>query len=105
GRMRLLRKHKDSWSLASMIPALFVLGLLAGPLASYFSTPLRWAFAAALCLYAALVGFVSLLIALRRGNLFLLGWLPLVFLTIHVACGWGFLLEAVLGISPARRGS
>ena len=77
GRIRLLRKHPDTFSPGSMVPLVFVLGLIAGGLASL---ALAWlgdglairltaaAFAGVLALYAAIVLGTSLAIAARIGR-------------------------------------
>jgi succinoglycan biosynthesis protein ExoA len=98
GRMRLLRKHPSSLSLPSLLPALFVLGLITGPVLGYFWGPLGVAFALALAFYAALVLGASLAIAARAGMRPLLPWLPCVFVTVHLGCGWGLLREALGGL-------
>jgi hypothetical protein len=96
--MRLLRKHPATLSLSSLVPALFVLGLLAGPVAGCLSAPLALAFAGALALYAVVVLGASLAVAARPGKRRLLPWLPGVFLMIHLGCGWGLLREALSGL-------
>ncbi|MBI1915855.1 MAG: glycosyltransferase family 2 protein [Planctomycetes bacterium] len=101
GRVRLLRKHPETFSLSSMIPALFMLGLTVGAVGSWFSPALAVAFAAVLVLYAGVVAGVSLCIALRHRQGRLLPLLPLVFLAVHLGCGWGVLRESL----SVRRGN
>lgn len=98
GRIRLLRKHPGTFSPVSMIPLVFVIGLLAGGLASLVWTWIAVAYAAGLTLYAAIVLGASATIALRQGQPSLLALLPPVFATIHVASGAGMAIEL------ARRG-
>jgi succinoglycan biosynthesis protein ExoA len=93
GRVRLLRKHPDTFSVSGFLPAAFVLGLLAGPLLVWLSLWLGVMYGSALLLYASLVGAVSVLSAVRARDTRLLPWLPLVFLTIHVGAGCGILQE------------
>lgn len=93
GRMRLLRKHRDTFSWGTMVPLVFVAGLLAGLPLSYAAPWLKVLYAAALTVYGAAVLVVSLSIGLRRGNMALLPRLPFVFATIHLGCGAGMLLE------------
>jgi succinoglycan biosynthesis protein ExoA len=101
GRVRLLRKHPDTFSISSMVPALFVLGLMAGAALSCFSSVLAIAYAAVLTLYASVVAGVSAGIAIRERQVSLLALLPLVFVAVHLGCGWGVLRESV----SLRRGS
>jgi succinoglycan biosynthesis protein ExoA len=100
GRMRLLRKHPDTLSAGTLVPGLFVAGVLLGLAPALL---LRWfapAYVAILVAYAIIVVGGSLAIALKRRSLGLLPWLPLVFVTIHVAAGTGTLLELLLPLAP-----
>jgi polysaccharide deacetylase family protein (PEP-CTERM system associated) len=93
GRVRLLRKHPDTFSVACFVPALFLLGLIAGGLLSICNTWLAMVYAGVLSLYAATVGLTSVTIALRARDVRSLPWLPLVFATIHVGAGTGIWRE------------
>jgi succinoglycan biosynthesis protein ExoA len=93
GRVRLLRKHRDTFTLGGFVPALFVLGLLFGPLIAVFGKWPAILYLAGLAIYAATVVIVSSVIAIRHRSLPLLPWLPLVFGTIHCGAGAGILLE------------
>jgi succinoglycan biosynthesis protein ExoA len=101
GRVRLLRKHPETFSFGCLVPAAFVLGVLLGPAAACLSPWLAGLYAGALGLYALVVALSSLLIARRARDPRLLPWLPLVFLAIHVGAGAGILLEGA--IAAARR--
>jgi GT2 family glycosyltransferase len=102
GRVRLLRKHRATFSVPSVVPALFVAGLVAGPAAACLSPWLAAAFAAALAAYAllVLVGSLHALAGARR--LSLLPWLLVVFPAIHLGTGYGALREMLRG--RGRRG-
>lgn len=93
GRVRLLRKHRETFSLGSMLPAAFTAGCLAGLPLGFISPWLAGVYLATLALYAAAVLAASAAIAFRPGNHRLLPWLPLVFLTVHLGSGVGALLE------------
>ena len=93
GRMRLLRKHPETFSVACLIPILFLLGLFAGPLLALFSPVLATFYQASLALYGALVIAVSGHLALARRDARLVLFLPFVFPTIHLATGAGGVLE------------
>jgi succinoglycan biosynthesis protein ExoA len=93
GRMRLLRKHRDTFSWGTMVPLVFVAGVLAGLPLSFAAAWLKLLYGAALSAYAAIVVFVSLAIGARRGRAALLPWLPPVFAAIHFGLGTGMLWE------------
>jgi len=101
GRMRLLRKHPDTFSPAAFLPAAFLCGVAAGPLAAVWHPLLALAYAGALGLYALTVLLFSFALCVRRRDLALLPWLPLVFAAVHAGAGWGVLWEAVAGRTPA----
>jgi len=94
GRVRLLRKHPDTFSIGSLLPAAFTAGCIVGLPLSFVSGWLATAYLATLGVYAVAVLAASAAIGLRSGNRRLLPWLPLLFLTIHLASGTGALLEA-----------
>jgi succinoglycan biosynthesis protein ExoA len=100
GRVRLLRKYPETFSPGGFVPAAWVAGLLAGPLASLAWAPLWWVYTGAVALYLALVLATSAAIAWRRREPTFLGWLPLVFLTVHTGAGWGVLREWSRGVAP-----
>ncbi len=99
GRVRLLRKHPTTFSLSCFLPALFVLGVLLGPLAAALSSALALLYGGALGLYALVVLLTSLSIAVKARDLRLLPWLPLAFLAIHFGAGGGILAEVVYGLA------
>ena len=95
GRVRLFRKHPETFSAGGFIPALWLVGLLAGPLASLAWPPLWWVYGGVLAVYAAAVLAASVQIALKQRKLPLLTWLPLTFPTIHAGAGWGVIRECL----------
>ena len=97
GRMRLLRKHPETFSVPGFVPAGFVLGLLSGPVLAWLSPWLATIYLGTLALYTVIIAIVSLSIALRSGNLRLLPWLPAVFPTIHISTGAAILRELTAG--------
>jgi hypothetical protein len=104
GRVRLLRKHPDTFSIACFVPGAFLLGLLLGPLLGLLSSWLLLAYAGVVGLYAVAVVVATLGCAAGRRDRALLPWLPLVFVTIHLGAGWGIVTELIAGRrpSPAR---
>jgi len=102
GRVRLLRKHPETFSPGGFIPAAWVAGLALGPLAGILWPPLWWVYDGLVALYASAVLATSASLALRRREPRFLGWLPMVFLTVHAGSGWGVLAELFGGACDAR---
>jgi polysaccharide deacetylase family protein (PEP-CTERM system associated) len=103
GRVRLLRKHPETFSAACFIPAAFLVGLAVGPALAGCSPWLAAAYLGAVGLYALAVLLTSATLALRAGDVRLLPWLPLVFAAIHGGAGAGILQEAAAGWLRRRR--
>jgi succinoglycan biosynthesis protein ExoA len=102
GRVRLFRKHPETFSSGMVPPTLFVAGLVAGLPLSLASDVLASVYAGGLLVYAAGVLGVSAWSAARTRRPALFFWLPPVFFTIHFAAGAGMLAE---WIRPTRRPS
>jgi len=96
GRIRLARKHPQTVSIGSLIPALFLLGVVLGPVAALLWWPLGVVYFSVLGLYVATVLIVSAATALRLKSWRLVPKLPPVFGVIHAACGWGVLREVLV---------
>jgi hypothetical protein len=102
GRARLLLKHPNTFSIPSLVPAVFLLALAGSFVLGLFAPP----FAALFCLtalaYGLAVSLGGVAVALRRQVLQLAPLMPAVFVSIHVGAGWGVLT----GLAPAllRRG-
>ena len=107
GRIRLWRKHPETFSLKTLIPGVFVTGLVAGPILPLIEPRLLIVYWSCLLLYLVVVLLVSAEIAVRRCDWRLMAWLPAVFATIHVSAGVGILQETLVGalrsLWPARR--
>ena len=103
GRVRLLRKHPETFSPGGFIPAAWLAGLWLGPLLPGLAA-LWWVYGGASPLICRSSLATSAAIAVRRREPRLLGWLPLVFLTVHAGSGWGVIAElaAVKGLRPPR---
>jgi polysaccharide deacetylase family protein (PEP-CTERM system associated) len=102
GRVRLLRKHPETFSLACFVPAAFLVGLAVGPVLAAYSSWLGAAYAGVVGLYALAVLLTGVYLALRAGDGRLLPWLPLVFAAIHGGAGVGILQEVVAGRKRRR---
>jgi succinoglycan biosynthesis protein ExoA len=97
GRVRLLRKHPDSFSVAGFVPAAFLAGVVFGPLFACWSAWLGALYAGVLGAYALAVLSCSVALAVRARELALLPLLPPVFLAVHFGAGVGLWWEALTG--------
>jgi len=97
GRIRLLRKHVDTFSFKTLIPAIFVAGLPIGAICSWFSSWLGLVFWSAVGFYALAIIVATLFAARVAGNWRAIAWLPCVFFIIHFASGTGQWIEFVSG--------
>jgi succinoglycan biosynthesis protein ExoA len=97
GRVRLLRKHSDTFSLPGFVPAAFVAGVVLGPLLATWSALLGMLYLCVLGVYAAMLLLTSASLSLRRRDIRLLPVLPWVFLAIHTGAGTGVWCELLLG--------
>jgi succinoglycan biosynthesis protein ExoA len=97
GRVRLLRKHPETFGLGCFVPAAFVAGLVIGAAVSWLSPWLAALYVGVAGLYVLLVILTSLFLTVKARDLRLLPWLPLVFPAIHLGAGSGILLELLAG--------
>jgi glycosyltransferase involved in cell wall biosynthesis len=102
GRVRLLRKHPDTFSLPGFLPAIFLAGLVAGLLLALWLPALAWFTLATFAIYAAVIGLFSVAVSLRRGEPALLPLLPLVLVTIHAGAAVGVWWEALASFPAVR---
>jgi succinoglycan biosynthesis protein ExoA len=94
GRRRLMRKHPDAFSISQLAPAAFLLWLVVGGIGSTLSRPFALVFACSLAGYVLAVLYFSLAAGRRYGLAhFLVG--PLIYPTIHLGLGAGFLTESL----------
>jgi glycosyltransferase involved in cell wall biosynthesis len=92
GRARLAAKHLRSITLPALVPPLWVLWLVAGPLLCLAYPPLLWVYGGLLLLYAAVVLAVSAKLAVRQPAAVGVR-IPLVFVGIHFGFAYGFWRE------------
>jgi succinoglycan biosynthesis protein ExoA len=97
GRFRLARKHRETLSLGTLIPVLFVTTLPTLAIVGIFSQAAFYLFAGAMLLYGVVVGGVSFVLAVKHGWRYL-PLLPAILFTIHSGLGIGFLMELVRAI-------
>jgi succinoglycan biosynthesis protein ExoA len=94
GRLQLLRKHPETFSVLPLVPGMFVAGVFLGPLAALVWPPLGIVYLSVLLIYALIVLAFSAAnsrrIGIRERIL-----LPPVFATVHLGSGVGQLWELV----------
>jgi succinoglycan biosynthesis protein ExoA len=89
GRVCLFRKHPETFTIGSFVPALFWLGVLFGWIGG-FRWPVLWlAYFGALGLYGVVILLGVVLIAFSHKQIRLLPLLPLILVTIHLASATG----------------
>jgi succinoglycan biosynthesis protein ExoA len=103
GRMRLFRKHPDTFSLGSFAPALWLAGLFLGPLAGLAYVPLWWIYLGSVAIYLAAVVSASIQVAWQHCEARFLLLAPVVLVTVHAGTGWGVLGEALKTYPALRR--
>jgi succinoglycan biosynthesis protein ExoA len=103
GRVRLLRKHPETFSVPGFVPAAFLAGLVIGPLAGLLYPLLMGVYVGIVALYLILVLLSSMVVSMRHRDVRLLPMLPLVFATVHLGAGAGVWLEVVDGWRVVRQ--
>jgi succinoglycan biosynthesis protein ExoA len=97
GRVRLFRKHRETFTVPCFLPAAFMLGVFAGPALAWMSPWLAGAYLGVLGLYALVLLLAGLFMGFKAWDFRLIGWLPPVFLAIHCGAGTGLLQEIMVG--------
>jgi len=98
GRMRLLRKHPETFTVPGFLPAAFVLWLVIGAAAATLVPAVLPLYGATVTAYALIVCATALVLCVRARTLALLPRLLPVFATIHVGAGTGILYESIAGV-------
>jgi len=92
GRFRLARKHPETLSVSTLLPALFTGGMPLLGILSILSSPIFLLFLGILGIYILMILGGSIAISLRNGLRYL-PFLPLIYPAIHIGLGSGFLQE------------
>jgi succinoglycan biosynthesis protein ExoA len=100
GRVRLFRKHHESFALGSFLPAMFWLGVFVGWTGGFLWPILWFVYFGILALYAGAILAESVLISITQKQLRLLYLLPVILLTIHLASAMGVFRELIV---PSKR--
>jgi succinoglycan biosynthesis protein ExoA len=93
GRARLLVKHPDTFAVAPLVPAIFLVTLAASFALGLVAPPFAGLFCLTVLAYCWTVIVAALSLGVRGRALRLTPILPIVFLSIHVGAGWGVLRE------------
>lgn len=102
GRMRLARKHPETFSIKSFLPGLFVIGCIVGLGLALVWPWTRLFYLGVLLTYALIVLGTSIVVSIRQRKLSILPWLPLVFIAIHFGAGFGVVREIISGTKPRK---
>jgi len=97
GRVRLLRKHADTFSLNSLMPAMFLAFLIFGGIAMCLLPILRIPYFALAGTYLAIILAFSVMLSAKAKKIQLLWMMPCVFGAIHFGAAWGSLKELMFG--------
>ena len=109
GRCRLLRKHKDIFSIFTIVPSFFAAGVMLLPVLlaliafDFFPFLMAWPLIVCLFIYIFLVLTQSITLSIRHGW-HLLMLLPRIYSTIHFGLGMGFLWELFARNAGGRKG-
>ncbi|MEW5924655.1 MAG: glycosyltransferase family 2 protein [Candidatus Zixiibacteriota bacterium] len=94
GRFRLAAKHPGSLSIGTLVPVCITLGIPLLAILALIFRPISGPFWGVTGLYLLGILFWSALISVEKGIKYLY-YLPLIYLSIHVGLGFGFVWEAV----------
>lgn len=98
GRMRLLRKWPETFTVPGFVPAAFVVWLVIGAAAALLAPACAVFYGSTLIAYALAVCLTSLFLCVRTRGFTLLPRLLPIFATIHLGAGIGILHEALAGL-------
>ncbi|MDR2441336.1 MAG: glycosyltransferase family 2 protein [Planctomycetaceae bacterium] len=103
GRIKLFRKHRETFSLKSFGLGFFVLGVILGLLLCWIHPVLSNIYVFVLCLYIFTVLIESVRITILNRHFAVLFFLPIVFISIHFGFGFGILCEFLGGFQKHLR--
>ncbi|MDR0610705.1 MAG: glycosyltransferase family 2 protein [Planctomycetaceae bacterium] len=104
GRVKLFRKHRETFSLKSFGLGFFVLGVIFGFVFCWFHPVLFYVYFSILGFYIFTVLAESVRITILNRRLGVLFFLPIVFAAIHFGFGFGILREFLGGAKKHHRG-
>ncbi len=97
GRVRLMKKHPETFSIKSMLPACFVVFALLGGMLSLLFSVLTPFYLGGMGVYLSVVLVVSVGLAMEHRRAAFLAMVPMVFAAIHFGAGYGIIKELVMG--------
>ncbi len=103
GRVRLLQKHGGGLTLGTVAPAIFVAGILGGPVACAAFPRLWVVYVVAICAYLVLTSLEAFRLGLCSGNLKVVPLIPIVLWVVHFGSGSGLLAEGICGVRQHNR--
>jgi succinoglycan biosynthesis protein ExoA len=102
GRVKLFRKHRETFSLKSFGLGFFVFGIILGLLLCWIHPVLLGVYVSVFCFYLLAVLLESIRIAILKRRFAILFLLPIVFAAIHFGFGFGILREFLGGFQKRR---
>ncbi|MDR0336972.1 MAG: glycosyltransferase family 2 protein [Planctomycetaceae bacterium] len=102
GRVKLFRKHRETFSLKSFGLGFFVFGVILGLLSSWFHVLLLSFYIFVLGFYILAILCESIRITILNCRFVLLFFLPIVFVAIHFGFGFGILCEFLRGLQKGN---
>ncbi|MDR2115257.1 MAG: glycosyltransferase family 2 protein [Planctomycetaceae bacterium] len=98
GRVKLFRKHRETFSLKSFGLGFFVFGVIFGLLFCWVYPVLFNIYVSVFCFYIFVILFESIRITILNHRFSILFFLPIVFPAIHFGFGFGILCEFLRGL-------
>lgn len=95
GRVRVARKHPETWGWGFLIPALLVLYLVVGGILASLFSPVALLYLMGLGVYVVALAAAGLGSAIANHDAGLLFRVPVVLATVHLGAGWGSLVELI----------
>lgn len=93
GRVRLLRKHPETFGLGSFLPLIFLLGLIVGLPLTLLHPAFTAIYFGCILLYTLMTASIGIASGLLARDLSFAIYVPLVSLTLHAGAGYGTLAE------------
>lgn len=103
GRLRLLRKHPETFSPLGFAPAAFLAFVVLGLGLAFCSKAFAIIYVSLIAVYLTVVAGYSCTLAFENRRWDLIGWLPAIFVTLHAGAGAGVIRE--LFRVPTKRGT
>jgi succinoglycan biosynthesis protein ExoA len=95
GRVRVARKHPETWGIGFLVPAMMILFIFGGLALSLLLPHLWIAYLLGLSVYLVALATSGIAMAIEQQSVGLLIRVPAVLAVVHLGAGWGVLAELV----------